>query len=114
MGSQRIIQKIKEVVKHAASDPDLSLYKISEMVDFPEKMLPVIFKEHTGINISDYIEDVRLNFAKSKLTQTDDAIEDIALHSGYNSAHSFRRAFKRSTGVSPSEFRKMMKNAKDK
>ncbi len=108
VGSQRIIYKIKEVVKNTASDPNLSLYKISEMVDFPEKMLPVIFKEHTGVNISDFIEDVRLNFAKSKLIQTDDAIVDIALHSGYNSAHSFRRAFKRNTGVSPSEYRKMM------
>ena len=73
-------------------------------------MVSSIFKEHVGMNISDFIEAVRINFAKSKLMKTKDSIEDIALQSGYNSAHAFRRAFKRNTGSTPSEFRKMMKN----
>ncbi|MCJ8008248.1 helix-turn-helix domain-containing protein [Lederbergia wuyishanensis] len=73
-------------------------------------MLPTIFKEYVGINISDYIEDVRINFAKTKLGETTLSIEEIAEQAGYNSAHSFRRAFKRKTGTSPSDFRKMVKN----
>lgn len=111
VGRQQVIHRMKEWIKHHFSDPDLTLYKISEAVGLPEKMVPSIFKEHVGVNISDFIEDVRINFAKSKLIQSDDAIEDIAVLSGYNSAHSFRRAFKRNTGSSPSEFRKMMKSA---
>ena len=72
-------------------------------------MVPSIFKEHVGVNISDIIEDVRINFAKSKLIHTNDSIEDIAILSGYNSAHSFRRAFKRNTGTTPSELSKNVK-----
>ena len=110
VGGQQVIYKLKEWIKQNFSDPDLTLYKIAEGVGFPEKMVPSIFKEHLGVNISDYIEDVRINFSKSKLMHTNDSIEDIAEQSGYNSAHSFRRAFKRNTGTTPSEFRKMMKN----
>ncbi|WP_419955507.1 helix-turn-helix domain-containing protein [Neobacillus niacini] len=108
-GRQQVIHRMKEWIKHHFSDPDLTLYQISEAVGLPEKMVPSVFKEHVGVNISDYIEDVRINFAKSKLVQSDQAIEDIAVLSGYNSAHSFRRAFKRNTGSSPSEYRKMLK-----
>lgn len=108
-GRQQVIHRMKEWIKHHFSDPDLTLYQISEAVGLPEKMVPSVFKEHVGVNISDYIEDVRINFAKSKLVQSDQAIEDIAVQSGYNSAHSFRRAFKRNTGSSPSEYRKMLK-----
>ncbi|WP_190284968.1 helix-turn-helix domain-containing protein [Bacillus sp. S3] len=108
-GRQQVIHRMKEWIKHHFNDPDLTLYQISEAVGLPEKMVPSVFKEHVGVNISDYIEDVRINFAKSKLVQSDQAIEDIAVHSGYNSAHSFRRAFKRNTGSSPSEYRKMLK-----
>ena len=110
-GRQQVIHKIKEWIKKNYHDPDLTLYKISEAVSLPEKMVPLIFKEHVGVNISDYIEDVRINFAKSKLIHSDDSIEDIAILSGYNSAHSFRRAFKRNTGSSPSDYRKMLKEA---
>jgi two-component system, response regulator YesN len=111
VGRNQVIHRMKEWIKHHFSDPDLTMHKISEAVDLPEKMVPLIFKEHVGVNISDFIEDVRINFAKTKLIHSDDTIDEIAVLSGYNSAHSFRRAFKRNTGTSPSEFRKMMKSA---
>ncbi|GHH97826.1 AraC family transcriptional regulator [Neobacillus kokaensis] len=111
VGRHQVIHRIKEWIKKNYQDPDLSLYKIADAVGLPEKMLPSIFKEHVGVNISDFIEDVRISFAKSKLIHSQDSIEEIALLSGYNSAHSFRRAFKRNTGSSPSEFRKMLKEA---
>ncbi|EKN65263.1 AraC family transcriptional regulator [Neobacillus bataviensis LMG 21833] len=111
VGRQQVVFRMKEWIKKNYSDPDLTLYKISEAIGIPEKMVPLTFKEAVGVNISDFIEDVRINFAKTKLIHSDDSIEDIALHSGYNSAHTFRRAFKRNTGSTPSEFRKMMNDA---
>lgn len=111
--SQRVIDMIKEVVQNNFSDSNLSLHNISEMINVPEKMIPIMFREHAGMNISDYIESTRLSFARSMLQQTEDRIEDIAERSGYNSSHSFRRAFKRSTGLSPSEFRKLIKSERN-
>ncbi|WP_154665763.1 helix-turn-helix domain-containing protein [Paenibacillus pinihumi] len=110
IAGKMVITQMKEWIKHNFHEPDLTLHQLSEAVDLPEKMVPLIFKEHVGVNISDYIEDTRINFAKSMLIRSEATIEDIALQSGYNSAHSFRRAFKRNTGSSPSEFQKMMRN----
>lgn len=109
-GRQQVIARMKEWIKRNYHDPDLTVLKISEAVGLPEKMVPLAFKEQVGVNVSDFVEDVRINFAKSRLIYSIDTIEDIAMLSGYNSAHSFRRAFKRNTGSSPSEFRKMLKD----
>ncbi|MGE8079849.1 AraC family transcriptional regulator [Peribacillus loiseleuriae] len=111
VNGQQVIHNMKEYIKKNFKDPDFTIYKMSEAVGFPEKMVSPIFKEQVGMNISDFIEDVRINFAKSKLIQTEESIEDIAWQSGYNSAHSFRRAFKRNTGSSPTDFRRMMKDS---
>lgn len=111
-GGQQVILKLKEAVKLSFTDPNLSITRISESAGISEKMAGSLFKEHVGMNLSDYLEEVRLNFAKSKLIQTDDSIEDIAMMCGYNSGHSFRRAFKRNTGTSPSDFKKMIQDVK--
>ncbi|KRG15441.1 AraC family transcriptional regulator [Lederbergia galactosidilytica] len=109
VGGLATIQRIKDCINRDFSDSNLTLQHIAEVVNMSQKMLPIMFKEHTGVNISDYIEDVRMNYAKKQLLETDDAIEKIAIASGYNSGHSFRRAFKRNTGTSPSDYRKMLK-----
>ncbi|MDQ8734788.1 AraC family transcriptional regulator [Paenibacillus sp. LHD-38] len=110
-GNQVLILKIKEYIKQNFHDPDLTLYQLSDAVGYPEKGIPIIFKNNIGVNISDYIEEIRMNYAKLKLTQSNDSIEDIAIASGYNSSHSFRRAFKRITGLSPTEYRTVIENS---
>ncbi|WP_422657720.1 helix-turn-helix domain-containing protein [Paenibacillus sp. EC2-1] len=112
-GGQQVILKMKEAVKQNFNDPNLSIINITESAGISEKMATSLFKEHVGMNLSDYLEEVRLNYAKSKLIQTDESIEDIATMSGYNSGHSFRRAFKRKTGTSPSDFKKMMQDVRE-
>ncbi|WP_318614775.1 helix-turn-helix domain-containing protein [Sporosarcina sp. YIM B06819] len=111
VSGQQVIDNMKVYIKKNFKDPDFTIYKMSKAIGFPEKMVSSIFKEHVGMNISDYIEEVRINFAKSKLIQTEESIEDIALQSGYNSAHAFRRAFKRNVGSTPRDYKSMMKNS---
>ena len=111
VSGQQVIDNMKVYIKKNFKDPDFTIYKMSENIGYPEKMVSSIFKEHVGMNISDFIEDVRINFAKSKLIQTEESIEDIALQSGYNSAHAFRRAFKRNIGSTPTDYKRLMKNS---
>ena len=49
--------------------------------------------------------------AKRRLTETDDRIDRIAKDLGYSDPRAFRRAFRRSTGLSPNEFRGAKKPA---
>jgi two-component system response regulator YesN len=92
-------------IKQQYPNPDLTLYQIAEMVGRPEKYISQLFKEHTGENLSEYLELVRIKKAAELLLENQLTIDEIATNVGYNSAHSFRRAFKRVKGISPSTFR---------
>lgn len=104
--NSELVQNIVRQLEQRFAETDLSLYEISKVAGRPEKFVSYIFKESTGDTISDYLERLRLDHANELLKSTDLTIDEIASQSGYNSSHSFRRAFKRVRGVSPSEFRR--------
>ncbi|GIQ67035.1 hypothetical protein PACILC2_56030 [Paenibacillus cisolokensis] len=101
----RTIADIRRFLEERYADADLTLYRIAEHVGRPEKYISQLFKERTGENLSDCLERIRLDKAAELLLQSDLTIEEIAFSVGYNSAHSFRRAFKRLRGLSPSAYR---------
>ncbi|TVX96477.1 helix-turn-helix domain-containing protein [Cohnella terricola] len=101
----RLIEQLKEHVAEQYNNADLSLYRLAEQVGRPEKYISQLFKEVTGDNLSDYIERVRMDRAGQLLKEYGHTIDEIAALVGYNSSHSFRRAFKRVIGVSPSAYR---------
>ncbi|MGQ8872304.1 helix-turn-helix domain-containing protein [Paenibacillus sp. TSA_86.1] len=101
------VQEITRYIENNYGDATLTICRISEHMGKSEKFISQLFKEHTGENLSDYVERVRINAASGLLLESGQTIDEIALSTGYNSAHSFRRAFKRVRGISPSVFRKM-------
>lgn len=101
----KTVKQINEYIAEKYSDPDLNLYRIAEIVERPEKYISQLFKEVTGTNLSDHLEKVRMDHAAILLKRNLHNVDEIASHVGYNSSHSFRRAFKRVMGVSPSSFR---------
>jgi two-component system, response regulator YesN len=112
MIAQRRTDTFKETVSHIMKlletmyvEPDLTVYKIAKHVGRPEKYITQLFKEHMGDTIADRLEQIRIRKATELLIQQELTIEEIAERVGYNSAHSFRRAFKRISGISPSHFR---------
>lgn len=86
---------------------DLSLDAISAKLGITGPYLSTYFKEKTGTNFSDYIFTVRMNKSIEMLRDTDLKIQEIASLVGYFTAASFNRVFKRHTGVTPSEFRRL-------
>lgn len=60
----------------------------------------------SGVSFETLVENVRKTRALSLLTHSDFAVERIAAETGYSDVRNFRRAFKRWTGVSPSEYRR--------
>ncbi|MEK5256125.1 helix-turn-helix domain-containing protein [Paenibacillus sp. FSL F4-0125] len=101
----QIIKQIKEYTVENYSDTELSLYRVAEQVERPEKYISQLFKEVTGVNFSDYLIKVRMDQAVILLKDSRYTVDEISLRVGYNSSHSFRRAFKRLIGVSPSAYR---------
>jgi transcriptional regulator GlxA family with amidase domain len=63
------------------------------------------FKAATGYTPIDYVQTLRIEEAKHMLETTTDAIDLIAHKTGYEDPTSFRRLFKRLTGVTPGRYR---------
>jgi len=101
-----LMNKIKRYVESNYMDQNLCLYKVSSEFNLCEGYFSHLFKEQTDINFTDYLEKIRLDSASILLKNHDLNITEIAERVGYNSAQSFRRAFKRLFGVSPTDVRK--------
>lgn len=93
-------------IQTAYMQPDLSLTTVSSRFGMSEVYLSQFFKEHVGINFSDYVEQIRMDHAKTMLAETELPIQQIAGRVGYNSLNTFCRAFKRLNGVSATSFRR--------
>ena len=87
-------------------NPDLSLTMAADTFQISVPYLSSLFKASTGVNFSNYVEGVRIEKAKALLKNTSMSIGEIAVATGYGSANSFSRAFRRVTGDSASEYRK--------
>ena len=68
-----------------------------------------VFKLNTGKTITEYANDKKLAKAKDKILSTDKTLTEIAEELNFESIHYFTRFFKKHTGVSPKEFRKLNK-----
>lgn len=101
----KTVEQVMMYIAEMYSDPDLNLYRVAEKMERPEKYISNLFKEVTGKNLSDHLEQVRMDQAANLLKGDTYTVDEIAARVGYNSSHSFRRAFKRVLGVSPSSYR---------
>lgn len=68
-----------------------------------------VFKQLTGMNVTDYVNVKRLVRAKELLLSTDDNVETIALACGFQGMGHFYQTFKKLTGLTPRAYRLQMK-----
>jgi AraC-like DNA-binding protein len=89
------------------ADPQICVAQMAAKFSLSESYLSQFFKMQTGENISDYLERLRIDEAKRLMAQGSAliGIEALGVRVGYSNANTFRRAFKRVTGISPSEYR---------
>ncbi|MEF3309150.1 helix-turn-helix domain-containing protein [Paenibacillus sp. GYB004] len=85
---------------------DLYLDKIADKMNVSVKYVSRVFKEKTGMNITDYISQVRISKAKELLVHSDLPIGAIAEKVGIHNRTTFLRTFKKVEGLSPNDFRK--------
>jgi AraC family transcriptional regulator len=100
--------RFRRVLEHidAHLDSDLSVEELSEVASFSKYHFHRQFTELFGLGVYKYIQLKRLKRASYQLAFHTQQILDIALSSGYEGPEAFARAFRKSIGQSPSEFRK--------
>lgn len=73
----------------------------------PERTLKRRFKAATGVSLMDYLHNLRVEEAKRLLETGPMAFEGISAELGYENPGFFRRLFKRGTGLTPGQYRRM-------
>lgn len=71
--------------------------------------LKMLFRQFTGLSITDYISEKKTNFAEHLLAATDQSVEQIAAQTGFETASGFATFFKKHRGMTPTLYRKQMK-----
>ncbi len=83
---------------------DLSLVRLAEQVYLNPSYLSRLYKQITGANLSDFIDNARIKRAKELLKKENVKIHEVAKMVGYETAASFTRFFRKIAGCSPQEF----------
>lgn len=87
-------------------DEELDRDSLASMVYLNADYLSHLFKKDTGTSLINYIIDRRIARSKELLAKGEMSIRDIALTCGFQNISYFSRQFKKSTGMTPREFRK--------
>ncbi|WP_106791816.1 helix-turn-helix domain-containing protein [Aquimarina sp. Aq78] len=91
-------------------DPNLGLDSMAKKLNISGNYLSQLVNKLSGYNFTDYVNRYRIKDAKFKLRNPNFinyTIIAIALESGFNSKSTFYSAFKKLTGISPKEYRKI-------
>ena len=64
-----------------------------------------LFRQSTGVTVSDYINKIRLDEAARLLSSTNYTIKKVMEMVGYDNESTFYKKFKSHTGMTPKEFR---------
>jgi transcriptional regulator GlxA family with amidase domain len=84
-----------------------AIRQVVELANIPERTLKRRFKAATGVTLIDYLQNLRIEEAKRLLESGQMPVDEISVESGYDDPSFFRRLFKRRTGLTPSQYRRM-------
>lgn len=86
-------------------EEDLTLERLSGVAAFSKYHFHRQFSALFGVGVCKYVQLVRSRRASFQLAFRGDRVLDVAVANGYESQEAFARAFKKTTGQTPSEFR---------
>ncbi|MFV0396380.1 MAG: helix-turn-helix transcriptional regulator [Coprobacillaceae bacterium] len=102
---QIAVDEIDTCIKNY-NDETLTLYNLSKKLGYSKSYTTRKFKQISGMQFRDYLRQRKLAFALKEVRDTEKKLLDIAVNYGFSSHEAFTRAFKKSYGITPSEYRK--------
>jgi len=93
-----------------------SLKDLAEDTHIPLHQLSAYINKHCGKNFNDFINEYRVQYCKEKILNDEcrnKKLEAVAEESGFNNRNTFAIAFKKVTGINPSQFLKQVKSGVD-
>jgi AraC family transcriptional regulator len=98
--------RLKEFLRENFSEPP-GLNELAKAVDVHPTHLARVFRQFERCTVGDFIREVRIDYARKRLLGSNAPLVEIALDAGFADHTHFTRSFKRVTGMTPTEFRRL-------
>ena len=85
---------------------EISLSVLADNFHLNPQYISQLFKSEIGVNFLVYLTNIRMEKAKKLLLTTSLSIAEVAEQSGYGDYRGFTKVFKKSEGVTPSQYRR--------
>ncbi len=108
-GVQALAPAVKYMTSHLC-DNEITNVILAKEAHISEIYLRTLFKACYNTTPRQYLISLRIERAKQLLISTDDTVQNIALATGFSGIYHFTRAFKQSTSMTPTEYRKTFIN----
>ena len=104
-----LINHIAEYIEQSYANPLLNLSQMAQDFGMTENFLYYFFRTRMQKSFAQYLEDKRLEKAQVLIAEnTKESLSALAEHCGYANTQTFRRAFKKRYGLTPSEFKRQV------
>lgn len=108
-----LVERIKHTIDEMLSDEGAKNVKVStylvEKLNYTYSHLSNIFSDATYSSIENYVILRKVDFAKDLLNESDLTLTEIAYRLNYSSVAHLSGQFKKTTGLTPSTFQRIMK-----
>ena len=84
---------------------DLSVEVLAKRCAMSPRNFARVFRDETGVTPYKFVEGARVEAARRRLEESEDALDRMAITCGFGSADSLRRSFVRVLKVAPSDYR---------
>jgi two-component system, response regulator YesN len=103
----KLKRKITEFLHKEFTNKTLNLAAAAAEFEFSSFYFSRIFTQLFDESFRNYLENIRLEYIKDNLINTEKPLKEISYDAGYSSLNTFSKVFKRKYGYSASEFRKI-------
>lgn len=100
-----LVLKAQELIENKPTE-NFTVEQIINQLNVGRRTFERRFKKCTGNSIMEYIQRVKVEYAKKHLEAGRKTVNEIIFETGYNDIDAFRKVFKKITDLSPVEYRK--------
>lgn len=100
-----VADEVMDYIEKHYGEEELSLNLLASHVNFSPNHLSAIFSQQTGQTFNRYLTDYRMNKAKEMLRCTGKKASEISMEVGYKDPHYFSYLFKKTQGMTPTQYR---------